>query len=57
MDDSKDLLEFLLGEGAKVERTGRPVFLGAEAYRASDEIKYLLVKHGANKDFNKEERV
>ena len=52
----KELLEYLLGEGARVEGTGRPILLRAEVCRADEGIKEVLIRYGARKDFaNKEE--
>ena len=43
MGDKKELLEFLLGEGAGVEITGRPILLRAQVCGASEDIKELLI--------------
>lgn len=51
----KELLEYLLGEGARVEQTGRPILLRAKVCGASEEIKELLIKYGATTDLPDEE--
>ena len=53
----KDLLEFLLAEGARVEETGRRILVRAEVCGASQEIKDLLLRYGARKDFNEDGEV
>lgn len=53
--DKKELLEYLLGEGARVELPGRPILLRAQVCEASEAIKELLIKHGATTDFAEEE--
>ena len=46
----KELLEYLLTEGARVEQTGRPILLRAKVCGASEEIKELLIRYGATTD-------
>ena len=55
MDGEKELLEYLLGEGARVELMGGRVLLRAEVCGAGEEIKELLVRYGARQDFSDEE--
>lgn len=55
MQDNRELLEYLLGEGARVEQIGRPILLRAEVGGASEGIKEVLVRYGATKDFGEEE--
>lgn len=55
MDGEKELLEYLLGEGARVELMGGRVLLRAEVCGADEEIKELLVRYGARQDFSDEE--
>lgn len=48
----KELLRYLLGEGAKVEQwRGKPILLRAEIFEADEEIKEMLVRYGARTDF------
>lgn len=47
MVEKKELLEYLLGEVARVELTGKPVLLRAKVFGASEEIRELLVRYGA----------
>ena len=49
--DHIDLLRYLLEQGAAVEDEDRPILQMAEVMDASDEIKGLLVKYGANVDW------
>ena len=53
----KELLEYLLAEGARVEQTGRPILLRAKVCGASEEIKELLIRYGATTDVPDEEMV
>lgn len=55
MGEKKELLEYLLGEGARVEQTGRPILLRATACGASEEIRELLVRYGATTDLPDDE--
>ena len=57
MGEKKELLEYLLGEGARVEMTGRPILLRAKLCGASEEIKELLIRYGATTDLTDEEVV
>ncbi|MCJ1348807.1 hypothetical protein MMC31_007040, partial [Peltigera leucophlebia] len=52
MGKKKELLEYLLGEGARVER---PILLRAKACGASEEIRELLVRYGATTDLPDDE--
>ena len=49
----KELLRYLLGEGARVE-LGKSVLLRAEFFEADEEIKDMLVQYGARTDFYEE---
>ena len=49
----KELLRYLLGEGARVE-LGKSVLLRAEFFEADEEIKDMLVQYGARTDFAEE---
>ena len=51
----KELLEYLLAEGARVEQTGRPILVRAKVCGASEEIKELLIRYGATTDLPDEE--
>lgn len=42
MGGKKELLVYLLGEGARVEGTGRPILLRAELCGADDESEKIL---------------
>lgn len=53
----KELLEYLLAEGARVEQTGRPILARAMVWGVSEDIKQLLIKYGATTDFPDEEEV
>ncbi|KAK3177882.1 hypothetical protein OEA41_000014 [Lepraria neglecta] len=55
VEGKKELLEYLLGEGARVEGTGRPILLRPEVCGADEEIKEVLVRYWARKDFANEE--
>lgn len=52
MGDKKELLEYLLGEGARVEMTGGPILLRAKMCGASEEIRELLVRYGPTTDLD-----
>ena len=54
-NENKDSVEFLLGQGVKVEVYGRPILLMAELCEASNDIKALLTKYGATINFEEEE--
>ena len=54
-DGEKELLEYLLEEGARVELMGRPILERAEVVGASEEIKELLKRYGATQDWEEEE--
>ena len=54
MDGNKDLMEFLFAEGARVEETGKRILLRAEVCGASEEIKELLIRYGARRDWNED---
>ena len=51
--NNKELLRYLLGEGARVE-LGKSVLLRAEFFEADEEIKDMLVRYGARTDFAEE---
>ena len=51
--NKKELLQYLLGEGARVE-LGKSVLLRAEFFEADEEIKDMLVRYGARTDFAEE---
>ena len=50
MGEKKERWEYLLGEGAREELTGKPILLRAKVCGASDEIRELLVRYGAMTD-------
>lgn len=51
MGGKKELSVYLLGEGARVEGTRRPILLRAELCGADEEFEKILVRCGARKDF------
>ena len=53
----KELLEYLLAEGARVEQTGMPILVMAMVCGASEEIRDLLIRYGAMTDFPDEGKV
>ena len=53
----KELLEYLLAEGARVEQTGMPILVRAMVCGASEDIKQLLIRYGATTDFPDEEKM
>ena len=55
MQGEKELLEYLLSQGARVELTGRRILSRAEVCGADEEIKEILVRYGARQDFSDEE--
>ena len=50
-----ELLKYLLGEGARVERTDKPIMLRAMVCEASEEMKELLIRYGATTNFSEEQ--
>ena len=53
----KELLEYLLAEGARVEQTGMPILVRPMVRGASEDIKQLLIRYGATTDFPDEEKM